>query len=179
MEDFYSIDIAGCKRDLPICKVNENFSIAAFVMFGDVELTEKCAADLLKKCPEHDILITAEAKGIPLCYEMARQSKKNYVVARKSEKLYMTNPVHVELKSITTARLQNLYLSDEEYKQLKGKRILIVDDVISTGESLKAISLLMAKAGGNVVGKACVLAEGEAVNRNDIIYLEPLPVFKK
>lgn len=179
MENFYSITIAGCKRNLPICKVSDNLSIAAFVMFGDVELTEKCARELLKKCPEHDIIITAEAKGIPLCYEMARQGRKDYVVARKGEKLYMTNPVHVELKSITTARLQNLYLSDTEYEQLRGKRILIVDDVISTGESIKAISLLVAKAGGNVVGKACVLAEGDAMKRSDLIYLEELPVFEK
>ena len=175
----YDLEIAGCKRSLPVCSVDDKLDIAAFIMFGDVELTEKASAALLKKCPEHDILITAEAKGIPLCYEMARQGKKNYVVARKGVKLYMRNPIHVEVKSITTVRLQNLYLSEDEYLSLKGKRILIVDDVISTGESLTVIETLVNHAGGNIVGKACVLAEGDASKRDDIIYLEPLPLFYK
>lgn len=179
MSKVYNLTIAGCKRELPVCSVDDKLDIAAFIMFGDVELTEKAASALLEKCPEHDVLITAEAKGIPLCYEMARQGGRRYVVARKGVKLYMRNPIHVEVKSITTVRLQNLYLSEEEYNFLKGKRVLIVDDVISTGESLTAIEMLVERAGGNVVGRACVLAEGNAAKRDDIIYLEPLPLFYK
>lgn len=179
MEKTFKITVAGCERELPVCKVDDKLDIAAFNMFGDVELTEKVAAELLKKCPEHDVLITAEAKGIPLCYEMARQGVRQYVVARKGVKLYMRNPIHVQVKSITTVRLQNLYLSEDDYKFLKDKKVLIVDDVISTGESLTAIETLVNRAGGNVVGRACVLAEGDASSRDDIIYLEPLPLLFK
>ena len=179
MNKVYELTVAGCKRQLPVCPVDDKLDIAAFIMFGDVELTERAAEALLKKCPEHDILITAEAKGIPLCYEMARQGCRKYVVARKGVKLYMRNPIHVEVKSITTARLQNLYLSEDEYQNLSGKRVLIVDDVISTGESLTAIETLVNKAGGNLVGRAAVLAEGDAAKRDDIIFLEALPLFFK
>lgn len=179
MGEFYSLTVAGCPRELPICAVSDKLDIAGFIMFGDVELTEATARELLSKCPEHDILITAEAKGIPLCYEMARQGCRKYVVARKGLKLYMKNPIEVEVKSITTARLQHLSLSEEECLSIKGKRVLIVDDVISTGESLSAIETLVNKAGGNVVGRACVLAEGDAAERDDIIFLEPLPLFFK
>lgn len=179
MSEVYKMTISGCERELPLCRVDDTLDIAAFNMFGDVELTEKVAKDLLAKCPEHDVLITAEAKGIPLCYEMARLGVRKYVVARKGIKLYMKNPIHVNVKSITTERLQNLYLSEDDYKFLKGKRILIVDDVISTGESLTAIEMLVEKAGGIIAGKACVLAEGDAAKRNDIIFLEPLPLFNK
>lgn len=177
MNEKYSLNVAGCKRELPLCKIDEKTRIAAFIMFGDIELTIKTAEELLKLCPEHDVLITAEAKGIPLCYEMARKNNKRYVVARKGVKLYMHNPVHVEVKSITTARLQNLYLSESDFEYIKGKRVLIVDDVVSTGESLTAIETLVNRAGGNVVGRACVLAEGNASKRKDIIFLEALPVF--
>ena len=179
MDGNYKMNIAGCERELPICSAGKDLNIAAFIMFGDVELTVKAAEEILKKCPEYDVLVTAEAKGIPLCYEMARQSSKKYIVARKSKKLYMRNPIHVEVKSITTARLQDLYLSQEDYEYLNGKRVMIVDDVISTGESLTAIEMLLDKAGGNTVGKACVLAEGDAAKREDIIFLEHLPLFKK
>ena len=177
--DVYKITIAGCERELPLCEAGEHLDIAAFIMFGDVELTIKSAQELLKKCPECDVLITAEAKGIPLCYEMAKQSGKKYIVARKSEKLYMRNPIHVQVKSISTVRLQNLYLSQVDYEYLKGKKVRIVDDVISTGESLTAIEMLVNKAGGYTVGRTCVLAEGDASKRNDIIFLEPLPLFEK
>ena len=171
--------IAGCERELPVCPINKNLDIAAFIMFGDVELTEKVAAELLKKCPEHDIVVTAEAKGIPLCYEMARQGCRQYIVARKSIKLYMEDPVSVVVKSITTENTQTLYLSKDKCDLMKGKRILIVDDVISTGESLIALEELVNKAGGNIVGRATVLAEGDASKRDDIIFLEPLPLFFK
>lgn len=179
MGNSYKMTIAGCERELPLCPLNDKIDIAAFVMFGDVELTEKAATELLKKCPEHDVVLTSEAKGIPLCYEMARQGCRSYVVARKSIKLYMTNSLCVEVKSITTDRVQKLYLSEERAAALKGKRILIVDDVISTGESLKALVKLATSSGGEIVGMAAVLAEGDAAQRDDIIYLEELPLFFK
>ncbi len=176
---YYEMTIAGCKRKLPLCEVTENLDIAAFIMFNDVEVTQAAATELLKKCPEHDIVITAEAKGIPLCYEMARQGCKNYVIARKSVKLYMTDVIETKCKSITTAKEQVLYLGGDDAEALKGKRVLIVDDVISTGESLFALEQLVNSVGGEIVAKATVLAEGDAQSRDDIIYLEPLPVFPK
>ena len=176
---YYEMTIAGCTRKLPYCEVSENLDIAAFIMFNDVEVTEAAARELLKKCPEHDIVISAEAKGIPLCYEVARQGCRKYVVARKSVKLYMTDVIEYKCKSITTAKEQVLYLGGDDAKALEGKRVLIVDDVISTGESLTAIEELVRQAGGITVGKATVLAEGQAKDRDDIIYLEPLPVFPK
>lgn len=179
MGEVYKINIAGLDRELPICPLNEHMDIAGFVMFSDVELTEKIAEALMKICPEHDIIVTAESKGIPLAYEMARVGCRNYVVARKGIKAYMTNPIHVDVKSITTDHVQRLYLSEEDCVNLKGKRILIVDDVISTGESLQAIEELLHSIGGNVVGKACVLAEGDAKDREDILFLEALPLFFK
>ena len=179
MQQAYKMTIAGCERSLPLCPVNEKLAIAAFVMFGDVELTEKAAAELLKKCPEHDYVVTAEAKGIPLAYEMARQGCRRYFVARKATKLYMTHPLEVAVRSITTDHLQHLYLSEEEAEQIKGKRILIADDVISTGESLSAVVKLVEAAGGKIVGCAAVLAEGDAADRKDIVFLEKLPLFFK
>lgn len=179
MSEYYRIKVAGLERDLPICPINEHLDIAGFVIFGDCELTIACAAELIKKLPEHDYLITAEAKGIPLVYEMARQlGEKKHFIARKKSKLYMKDPISVQVKSITTANLQTLYLDSKDAELMKGKRIVIVDDVISTGESLTAIEKLVAKAGGNVVAKAAILAEGEAADRDDIIYLEKLPLFE-
>ncbi len=177
--DTYHINIAGVERDLIKYPVNDKIDIAAFILFGDVEVTEKAAAELLKRCPEHDVVVSAEAKGIPLCYEMARQGCREYVIARKSVKVYMRNCVDVAVNSITTSEVQRLYLGDTDADFLKGKRVLIVDDVISTGESLAALEALMDKIGVDVVGKACVLAEGDAKNRDDIIFLEELPVFEK
>lgn len=177
--DTYHINIAGVDRDLKMYSVNEHLDIAAFIMFGDVEVTEKAASALLKLCPEHDVVVSAEAKGIPLGYEMARQGCREYVIARKSIKVYMRNCTEVTVNSITTEKEQKLYLGDDEAEYLKGKRVLIVDDVISTGESLAALEKLMGKCGADIVGKACVLAEGEAKDRDDIIYLEPLPLFYK
>ena len=177
--DTYKINIAGVERELIKYPVSDKLDIAAFIMFGDVEVTEKAAAELLKICPEHDVVVSAEAKGIPLCYEMARQGCREYVIARKSVKVYMRNCVDVTVNSITTANEQKLYLGDTDVRFLKGKRVLIVDDVISTGESIAALENLLNKIGANIVGKACVLAEGDAKNRDDIIYLEELPVFEK
>lgn len=175
----YKMTIAGCERDLPLCEVSEDLDIAAFIMFGDVEVTVASARELLKKCPEHDVIVTAEAKGIPLGYEMARQEQKDYVVARKGLKVYMPEYVNVEVRSITTLSLQKLYIGTDDINKIKGKRVLVVDDVISTGESLIALEQLVKKAGGDTVGKVAVLAEGGAADRDDIIFLEKLPVFPK
>ncbi len=177
--DKYKITIAGVERELNMFPVNDKLDIAAFIMFGDVEVTEKAAAELLKICPEHDVVVSAEAKGIPLCYEMARQGCREYVIARKSIKVYMRNCTHVTVNSITTENAQTLYLGEDDVNFLRGKRVLIVDDVISTGESLAALEQLMEACEVEVVGKACVLAEGDAKNRDDIIFLEPLPLFFK
>lgn len=177
--DAYRITINGVTRDLPICEANEHLDIAAFVIFGDVEMTVKGAEGLLAKAPEFDYIITAEAKGIPLGYEMARQAGKPYFVARKGTKLYMKEVFGVEVRSITTDRVQHLYLDKAEAELMKGKRVLIVDDVISTGESLKAVETLCEEAGANVVGKCAILAEGDAQDREDIFFLEPLPLFFK
>lgn len=175
----YKINIAGLERELEMFPVNDKLDIAAFIMFGDVEITEVAARELLKKCPEHDVVVTAEAKGIPLCYEVARQGCRNYVVARKGIKVYMRNPIEVSVNSITTASEQKLYFGENDAEFLKGKRVLIVDDVISTGQSLKALETLVEQTGATVVGKAAVLAEGDAKNRDDIIFLQELPLFFK
>ncbi len=176
--NYYPIKIAGVKRNLPICPVTDDLYIGAFVIFGDVELTSAAAAALLEKAPEYDYMITAEAKGIPLIHEMARiAGDEKYMLARKAPKLYMTGVFEVEVNSITTAKKQTLYLDVADAELMRGKRILIVDDVISTGESLRAIETLVEKAGGNIVGRMCILAEGDALSRDDITYLEPLPVF--
>ncbi len=175
---FYRMKVAGLERDLPICPVNENLYIAGFVIFGDQELTVACARELLSKAPEYDYILTAEAKGIPLGHEMARQSgAPKYFLARKAPKLYMTGVFESSVKSITTAAEQKLYLDVADAKLMEGKRILIVDDVISTGESLIALEKLVEKAGGIIAGKMAILAEGDAQNREDIIYLEKLPLF--
>ena len=179
MTQYYEMTIAGCKRRLPICSVNEKLDIAGFIMFNDVEITVASAKALLEKCPEFDYIITAESKGIPLAYEMARQVEKPYIVARKGEKLYMVEPIVVEVRSITTTGVQKLVLDKTDAELMRGKKVLIVDDVVSTGESLAAIETLVNEAGGNIVGKAFVLAEGDAKDRDDIIYLEPLPLFFK
>lgn len=179
MANTYKMTIAGLERELPICPLNDKIDIAAFVMFSDVELTVKTASALLSKSPYFDIILTAESKGIPLAYEMARQSSKKYVVARKSVKLYMTDPISVSVKSITTAAEQTLYLSQEKAAMLKGKKVLIVDDVISTGESLRSLEELVHAAGGIISGRSAVLAEGDAADRKDICFLEKLPLFFK
>ena len=174
----YRMTIAGLERDLPICKVTDTLYIAGFVIFGDQELTVACARELLKKAPKYDYILTAEAKGIPLAHEMARQAgDAKYILARKGPKLYMRDIFSVTVQSITTAKEQKLYLDGADAALMKGKRILLVDDVISTGESLKALEALVEKAGGKVCGRMAILAEGDAIDRKDIIYLEPLPLF--
>lgn len=174
----YNIKVAGLSRDLKICPLNEHLSIAGFILFGDVELTEKCAAALLEKAPAFDVMITAESKGIPLIHEMAKQAGMNrYILARKGMKAYMSNVVKHEVTSITTQHKQTLYLDGDDAAYMQGKRVLIVDDVVSTGESLAALEDLVKIAGGEIAGKMTVLAEGDAQERTDIIYLEKLPLF--
>ena len=175
---YYRMTVAGLERDLPICPVNDKLSIAGFVIFGDQELTVACARELLKRAPEYDYILTAEAKGIPLAHEMARQAgDAKYILARKAPKLYMRDIFSVTVNSITTAREQKLYLDGADAALIKGKKILIVDDVISTGESLKALEALVEKAGGEICGRMAILAEGDAQERPDLIYLEKLPLF--
>ena len=175
----YKMTIAGLKRELPLCELNDDLYIAAFVIFGDPELTVAAAAALLDKAPDYDYLITAESKGIPLVHEMARQrGDKKYFLARKSPKLYMTGVFSAEVDSITTVGTQKLYLDTMDAEHIRGKRILVVDDVISTGNSLTAIERLVEGAGGEIVGRMAILAEGDAIGRSDIIYLEKLPLFE-
>ncbi|MBQ7565963.1 MAG: adenine phosphoribosyltransferase [Oscillospiraceae bacterium] len=175
---YYRISICGMERDLPICPVTDDLWIGAFVIFGDVELTKHCAAELLKRAPAYDYMITAESKGIPLIYEMARQSGQNkYLLARKAPKLYMRDLFEVKVNSITTAKEQHLYLDGADAELIRGKKVLIVDDVISTGESLAALEKLVEAAGATVCGRMAILAEGDAQQRKDLVYLEKLPLF--
>ena len=174
----YTLNVAGLTRELPIIKLSYDLSIASFVIIGDTEIVRKTAPIIAKKLPEVDFIITAEAKGIPLAYEISRVLNLNeYVVARKSVKAYMEEPIEVEVNSITTTNSQKLYLNNQDAKKIKGKRIALVDDVISTGQSLKALERLVEKAGGKVLAKAAILAEGDAKDRKDIIFLEALPTF--
>ena len=174
----YTLNVAGLTRELPIIKLSYDLSIASFVILGDTEIVRKTAPIIAKKLPEVDFIVTAEAKGIPLAYEIYRVLNLNeYVVARKSVKAYMEEPIEVEVNSITTTNSQKLYLNNQDAKKIKGKRVALVDDVISTGQSLKALERLVEKAGGKVLAKAAILAEGDAKDRKDIIFLEALPTF--
>ncbi len=179
MSEYYKMKIAGLERDLEKFPVSESLDIAAFIIFGDVELTIKGCEELLKKVPEFDVILTPEAKSIPMAYEMSRQSSKPYIIARKGVKVYMRNPIEVTVTSITTQKEQKLYLGETEVNQIKGKRVLIIDDVISTGESLSAVRELVNKAGAMEAASCAFLAEGDAADRDDIIFLEKLPLFFK
>ncbi|MBP1586795.1 MAG: adenine phosphoribosyltransferase [Clostridia bacterium] len=177
---FYEMKIAGVKRKLPLCPISDKLMIGAFVIFGDPELTTKAARALLRKAPEYDYIIAPEAKAIPLVHEMARlDGNRKYLLARKTPKLYMSGVLESTYRSITTAKEQVLYLDLEDAKLMKGKRIILLDDVISTGESIKSLEALVDKAGGIVVGRMAILAEGEAALRDDIIFLEKLPLFDR
>ncbi len=177
---YYRMTIAGCERDLPLCPLSDDLMIGAFVIFGDPELTTACAEALLQKVPEYDYMITAEAKGIPLIHEMARLAgNQRYMLARKGTKLYMRDILDVAVRSITTNREQHLYLDGNDAAMMRGKRILIVDDVVSLGDSMHALEELVAAAGGTVCGRATILAEGKAADRDDLVYLEKLPLFTK
>ncbi|NLK86649.1 MAG: adenine phosphoribosyltransferase [Clostridiaceae bacterium] len=175
---YYDLKVVGLERRLPVVQITDTMEIASFVILGDSELVIRAAEELSRRIPEVDYLITAEAKGIPLVQELAHLlGMKRYFVARKSIKPYMTEPFVTEVYSITTQERQILCLEKEESDLIKGRRILIVDDVISTGESIKAMESLISKAGGIIAGKAAILAEGDSAKRKDIIFLEQLPVF--
>ena len=177
-EMYYEMNVAGLRRALPLCPLNDHLMIGAFVIFGDMELTTACAKALVEKCPPHDVLITAESKGIPLVCEMSRLlNNERYVLARKAPKLYMRDVLKVEVNSITTDHKQTLCLDGKDAEYMKGKRVVIVDDVISTGESLRALEALVDAAGCEIVGRMAILAEGEAAERGDLIFLEKLPLF--
>ena len=174
----YTLHVAGLTRELPIIKLSYDLSIASFVILGDTEIVKKTAPMIAKKLPEVDFVVTAEAKGIPLAYEISKILNLNeYIVARKSIKAYMEEPIEVEVNSITTTNSQKLYLNNQDANKIKGKRVALIDDVISTGQSLKALERLVEKAGGKVLAKAAILAEGDAKDRKDIIFLEALPTF--
>lgn len=179
MPEYYRVKVAGLERDLIRCPLNDKIDIAGFIVFGDVELTVRASEELLKKCPDFDYIVTPEAKSIPIAYEMSRQSGKKYFVARKKKKLYMKDPVCVEVRSITTEAVQTLIMDSLEGEQLRDKKIIIVDDVISTGESLRAVEALVSKFGAEIVAKCAVFAEGDAAERDDIIFLEKLPLLFK
>lgn len=179
MSEFYTMKIAGLERNLEKFPVSDSLDIAAFIIFGDTELTIAGSKELLQRVPDFDVILTPEAKSIPIAYEMARQSGKPYIVARKGVKVYMRNPLDVAVTSITTQHEQHLYLGETEVNMLKDKRVLIVDDVISTGESLAAVRKLVAEAGAIEAASCAFLAEGDAADRKDIIFLEKLPLFFK
>ena len=179
MDQYYTVDVAGMKRDLIRCPISDELDIAAFIMFGDVELTVHAASELLKRMPEFDFIVTPEAKSIPLAYEMSRQSGKKYFVARKRAKLYMKAPVTVNVRSITTDAVQTLILDGVDGEQIRGRKVVILDDVISTGESLRAMEELVSRFDCEIVAKAAVLAEGDAFKRDDITVLGYIPLIKK
>ena len=179
MSEYYTLKIAGLERKLEKFPVSDSLDIAAFIIFGDVELTIAGCKELINRVPEFDVILTPEAKSIPIAYEMARQTGKPYIIARKGLKVYMRNPLEVNVTSITTQHEQHLFLGESEVQMLRGKRVLIVDDVISTGESLAAVRELVAEAGGKEAAACAFLAEGDAAERDDIIYLEKLPLFFK
>ncbi|WP_129723093.1 phosphoribosyltransferase family protein [Xylanivirga thermophila] len=178
MQDSYTLKVAGITRQLPIIQISDNLAIASFVILGDTEIVCASAKELSKKLPPVDILVTAEAKGIPLVFEISRLlSMKHYIVARKSIKAYMDAPLVDEVESITTQKKQILCLDNNDAEAIKGKKVAIIDDVISTGESLEAVERLVKKAGGIISARAAILAEGDAAKRDDIIFLEELPLF--
>jgi len=173
----YTLEICGLQRKLPRVKVSPDLEIASFVILGDTELVCRVAPEIVKKLPPLDILITAEAKGIPLVFEISRLLGMNYLIARKSVKPYMEDPLVDRVVSITSQKEQLLCLDGHDAQNIKGKKVAIIDDVISTGESINAVERLIKKAGGIVVAKAAILAEGDAADMQDIIYLQKLPLF--
>lgn len=176
---YFDFEICGLTRKLPYVQISDKLRLASFVCLSDTELVQTVAPELVKRLPEVDYLMTAEAKGICLTYEMSRiMGMKEFIVARKSRKPYMVNPVSHHVFSITTQKDQTLWLDGCDADKIRGKRVALIDDVIATGESLAAIESLAQTAGANVVARAAILAELGAVNRKDIIYLKEHYVFR-
>ena len=177
MADFYKVDLNGYSHDLPILPIGD-IKICFFNLHGAQELTEHCGKELAKIADKDvEVVITAESKGLQLAHCVARElGHKLYAVARKSKKLYMQDGIEVAVQSITTAGEQRLYLSAHDTALIKGKKVAIVDDVVSTGASLLGLEALVEKAGGILHKKAFVLAEGDAANREDIVYLGVIPL---
>lgn len=176
----YCLEVAGLKRYLPFVDINNELAFASFVVISDTELVSTVRPLLAEKIGQCDAVVTAEAKGIALAYEISHQlGHKNFVVARKSEKSYMKDTMEISVKSITTASQQHLYLDGSDIARIKGKKICLLDDVVSTGDSLAALEKLVTQAGATVVRKACILAEGQAADRDDIVFLQKLPLFRR
>lgn len=179
MEKYYTIDINGFKTDLPIMPLPSGINICFFNLHGNQTLTEHCGKELAKKLEGCDIVLTAESKGLQLAHVVARElNQQYYAVCRKSKKLYMQDGIQTSVKSITTGEIQTLYLSKHDKDLLCGKKVAIVDDVVSTGGSLEGLEKIVELAGGTVFKKAFVLAEGAAKDRQDIIYLASIPIIK-
>lgn len=177
MQQYYPIDICGRKVDLPILAISNSVNIAFFNLHGAQALTEHCAKHIAKLVQGADIVLTAESKGLQLAHCVARNlNQEFYAVARKTQKLYMQDGIKVTVQSITTKNIQTLYLSAHDANLMKGKKIAIVDDVISTGGSLQGMEELIKKAGGEIFAKAFVLAEGNAKDRKDLHYLATIPL---
>lgn len=175
---YFDFEICGVKRKLPFVKTKEDLALASFCIVSDTELVRAVAPSLVKKLPEVDVLITAEAKGIILTYEMSRlMGMKDFVVARKHNKPYMQNVLEAKVCSITTQTEQTLYLDGCDVEKIRGKRVAIIDDVIATGESLAALEKLAELAGARIVTRAAVLAELDSVYREDIVFLKEHFVF--
>ena len=176
----YSIEVAGVKRTLPFVDINDELAFASFVVISDSELISVVAPIIANRIQDCEVIVTAEAKGIALAHEISRLlGLKKFVVARKSMKSYMRDTIKTSVKSITTTNTQDLFLDGEDIQTIKGKRVCLLDDVVSTGDSLLALETLVNKAGAIVTYKACILAEGDAADRDDLIFLQKLPLFRK
>ena len=175
----YSIEIAGLKRDLRLFEIKPGLRIAILNILGDTELVEACAHELAKKLKDikFDVLVTAEAKSIPLAYALSAEMKKPYVILRKTYKPYMGDAIRAETLSITTGQPQTLILDEKDRELLKGRQVLIVDDVISTGSTLQGMHMIIEKAGGTIVKEAAILTEGERSKWDKIVSLGHLPLF--
>jgi adenine phosphoribosyltransferase len=177
--EVYPVVIAGVRRDLPLFEVKPGLRIAVLNILGDTELVQAAAEELARRLEDcqYDILLTAEAKSIPLAHALSAETGKDYVVLRKSYKLYMGDAIEVETLSITTGRPQTLYLDEKDVELVRGKKAVLVDDVISTGSTLSGMRLAMEKAGATVVAVVAVLTEGDRDQWRDVIALGHLPLF--
>lgn len=175
----YSITIGDTHRELPIMAISQDTAIASFVLLGDDELSNSAAKQLLPKLPkDFDYIVTMESKGIPLAHDLSLLTNHpRSIVIRKSVKDYMKDPLTTPVKSITTGKPQELVLNGEDARLIKGKKIILVDDVVSTGGSMKAASNLLQQVNANIIARVAILAEGDAAKRKDLIYLQPLPLF--